>query len=387
MATGSLQVKNGKYYAVLNFKDSEGKRKQKWISLNMEVKNNKRKAEQALKELLAEYEGSDYVEPSKMLFCDFLKNWVELNKPNVQITTYDGYQHMLNKHIYPYFKEKNIKLSKIQPMDIQRYYSDKLNTGLSPNTVIKHHGIIRTALQYAVKSKLIRENIADLVDKPKRERYHAAFYTLEELNKLLDVSKGSTIETPVLFAAYYGLRRSEILGLKWEAIDFTNRTISICNKVVRGKDKNGKLSPIPQDKMKTETSRRILPLCDTIAEYLTILLEKQRENVRILGNCYNQSYSDYICVNAQGDLINPDYVTDTFGKLLEKNGLRHIRFHDLRHSCASLLVSLGYSMKDVQEWLGHSDYTLTANTYSHVDLSEKFKMIDSVNKNFTFSND
>lgn len=258
--TGSLQKKNGKYYAVLNFKDKEGKRKQKWISTGLEVKNNKRK----------------------------------------------------------------------------------------------------------------------------RERYHASFYTIDELNKLFTVIKGTQIETPVLFAAYYGLRRSEILGLKWESIDFDNKTISICNKIIRGKDDNGKLSAISQDKMKSETSRRILPLCDTISEYLTQLLEKQQENVSIMGNCYNHKYDGFICVNAKGDIINPDYVTDAFSKLLKKNGLRHIRFHDLRHSCASLLVSMGYSMKDVQEWLGHADYTLTANTYSHVDMSEKVKMANSVNEKFTF---
>ncbi len=136
--------------------------------------------------------------------------------------------------------------------------------------------------------------------------------------------------------------------------------------------------------MKSETSRRVLPLCDTIAEYLTNLSAIQKENAELMGNCYNHTYDGYICVNAMGNLISPDYVSDAFAKLLEKNGLRHIRFHDLRHSCASLLVSLGYSMKDVQEWLGHADYTLTANTYSHVDISEKVRMVNSVNEKFTF---
>lgn len=382
--TGSLQIKNGKYYAVLNFKDKEGKRKQKWISTELEVKNNKRKAEQMLNDLISEYSSSEYIEPSKDLFCDFLAKWIKLNKSKIQITTYDGYKHMLEKHIYPYFKSKGLRLNQLKPIDIQQYYSDKMNEGLSPNTVIKHHGVIRTSLQYAVKTNLVKENVADLVDKPKRERYHASFYTIDELNKLFTVIKETQIETPVLFAAYYGLRRSEILGLKWESIDFDNKTISICNKIIRGKDDNGKLSAISQDKMKSETSRRILPLCDTISEYLTKLLEKQQENVRIMGNCYNHKYDGFICVNAKGDIINPDYVTDAFSKLLKKNGLRHIRFHDLRHSCASLLVSMGYSMKDVQEWLGHADYTLTANTYSHVDMSEKVKMANSVNEKFTF---
>lgn len=382
--TGSLQVKGNTYYAVLNFKDKEGKRKQKWISTGLDVKNNKRKAEQILNELKAQYEDTDYTEPSKVLFCDYLRNWVELNKGNVQMTTYDGYIHMLNKHIYPYFKTNGIYLSKVKPMDIQRYYAAKIDEGLSPNTVIKHHGVIRTALQYAVKTNLIKENVADLVDKPKKERYYASFYTVEELNRLFEVVKGTQIETPVLLAAYYGLRRSEVLGLRWDAVDFKNKTVTICRKVVRGKDKDGKLTAVPQDKMKSETSRRSFPLCGVMLEYLSDLLEKQKYNAELMGNCYNQEFSGYICVNAVGDLIKPDYITDTFSKILAKSGLKHIRFHDLRHSCASLLVSLGFSMKDVQEWLGHADYTLTANTYSHVDTSEKVRMADAVGKKLSF---
>lgn len=382
--TGSLQEKNGKYYAVINFKNGDGKRKQKWVNLDIDVKNNKRKAEKALSNLLSEYEDESYVEPSKMLFCDFLENWIELNRPNIQVTTYDGYRHILEKHIYPYFHEKRIKLDKLTAMDIQRYYSQKIKEGLSSNTVIKHHAVIRSSLKYAVKNHFIAENIADLVDRPKKEKYYASFYSVDELNQLFAAAKGSTIETPVLLAGYYGLRRSEIIGLKWDSIDFENKIISISNKVVRAKDENGKLVSVSQDKMKSETSRRKLPLCDTIIEYLKELLKQQHRNAELLGKGYNHKYDEYVCVNPKGDLLNPDYITDVFSKLLEKSGLRHIRFHDLRHSCASFLVLLGYSMKDVQEWLGHADYTLTANTYSHVDMQEKFRMINSVNERFSF---
>lgn len=381
--TGSLQIKNGYFYAVLNFKDKEGKRKQKWVATELQERGNKRKAEQVLKDLIAEYEGSDYIEPSKKLFCDFLKEWVEMDKHNVQVTTYDGYVHMLNKHIYPYFKEKGIMLSKIKPMDIQKYYSVKLDEGLSPNTVIKHHGIIRTSLQYAVKTNLIKENIADLVDKPKKERYYASHYNLDELNELFAIAKGTTIEPCIVIASFFGLRRSEVLGVKWESIDFENKLIKICNKVVRGKDKNGKLTSIELDKMKSETSLRTLPLCDTMLEYFRKVLEQQKINAQIMGNSYIHKYDNYICVNAMGDLIKPDYVSDTFNALLKKNGLRHIRYHDLRHSCASLLVSLGFNLVEIQQWLGHADFRITANTYSHVDMKEKFRMVDCLEKNLT----
>ncbi len=238
---------------------------------------------------------------------------------------------MIAKHIYPYFKQRRILLSDIQPIDIQRYYSFKLAEGLSPNTVTKHHAVIRTTLKYAVKMKLIKENAADFVNKPKKEHYHASFYNVSELNALFEAAKGCPIETPIIFAAYYGLRRSEILGLKWDSVDFDNKIISVCNKVVRGKSENGKLVSMTLDKMKSETSRRQLPLCDTIYQYLLELKRKQAENAKLFGNCYIHTYDDYICVNPNGSLIQPDYVSDYFQKLLNKNGLRHIRFHDLRH--------------------------------------------------------
>lgn len=379
--TGSLQVKNGVYYAVLNFKDKSGKRKQKWISTELTEKGNKRKAEQVLNDLKAQYDESDYIEPSKVLFCDYLTEWIELNKNSLQVTTYDNYKHMLNKHIYPYFKEKGIVLSKLKPIDIQRYYSEKLKD-LSPNTVIKHHGIIRSSIAYAVKTNLIRTNVADLVDKPKRERYEGSAYTIDELNKLFVAAKGSSIETPILIAAFYGLRRSEVLGLTWDAIDFDNKIISIRRKVVRGYNEDGKLVTMPQNKLKSETSYRSLPLCGIIHDYLKQIKEEQEHNKQIMGNEYNHEFDDYICVNPMGALLNPDYISDVFSKLLAKNGLRHIRYHDLRHSCATLLVHLGFNLKDVQEWLGHSDFLITANTYTHVDMTEKVKMMDSVADSF-----
>jgi len=380
--TGSLQIKKNVFYAVLNFKNKEGKRKQKWICTELEVRGNKRKAEQFLNDLKSQYEESEYIEPSKMLLCDFIKEWVNNNKSNVQVTTYDRYVHMLDKHIYPYFKECGLMLAKVKPIDIQRYHTAKLAENLSPNTVIKHHAIIRSALQYAVKTNLIRENVADLVDKPKRERYQGGFYNKDELSELFKVAKGSSIEVPIIIASYYGLRRSEIIGLKWSAIDFENRLLTVCNKVVRGKDDDGKLIAMSQRKLKSETSNRTLPLCDAMIDYLISIKAQIEHNRELMGSEYNNKYDEYICVNPMGNLIQPDYVTDCFGKLLEHNKLKHIRFHDLRHSCATLLLSLGYSMKDIQEWLGHSDFMITANTYTHSDYKNKIKMINSVENLF-----
>ncbi len=377
--TGRIQEKKGYYYAILNFKDSDGKYKKKWIATGLPLKGNKRKAEQILNELLLEHGDSTYIEPSKMLFCEFVKEWVEMSKQKVQITTYDGYVHMLNKHIYPYFKEKNIKLTKLTPMDLQRYYFEK-SQSLSANTVHKHHGVIRTALELAVKSKLIKENVADLADKPKRERFIGSFYTIEELNRLFEVSKGTLLETPILLAAFYGLRRSEVLGLKWSAIDFQKRNLNVSSKVIRGINGSGTRTAIEQSKLKSETSYRTLPLCNAVYDYLEELKQKQINYSTLMGNKYNHEYDDFVCVTPMGDLIKPDYVTGAFCKLLKKHELRRIRYHDLRHSCASLLVFLGFNLKEIQEWLGHSDFLITANTYSHVDMKEKITMINTLSE-------
>jgi integrase len=223
--TGSLQEKNGMYQMVINTKDTNGKRKQKWISTGLTIKGNKRKAEQQLKEFLTEHAETGYIEPTKILFCDWVRDWVELQKPKLQATTYMNYIHLINRHVYPYFKALAIPLADIAPNAIQRYYNTKVEEGLNPNTVIKHHAVIRSALKYAVRSRLIKENPCDFVDKPKRKKYVAEFYNAEEIKQLLAVSKGTPIEVPIFIAAYFGLRRSEIAGLSWDRVDWTNIAI------------------------------------------------------------------------------------------------------------------------------------------------------------------
>jgi len=293
------------------------------------------------------------------------------------VTTYDVYAHMVEKHIYPYFKPLNVTLRNVNPAVIQKYVNDKISEGISPNTVIKQYAVIRTALQQAYRMKLIKENVCDLVEKPKRSKYHGEYYNADEINALLNVAKGSPIETPIYLATYFGLRRSEVIGMRWSAVDFTNRTIKVKHKVVVGK-KDGKVTTHATDDLKTESSYRELPLDDTLHMYLQNLKQQQNANRERNGNSHNSEYDDYICVNELGELINPDYITHYFAKIIKRNNLKRIRFHDLRHSCASLLLALGYAMKDIQEWLGHSNYQTTANLYSHVDPRNKKSMIQGL---------
>jgi len=375
--TGSLQVKNGVYYMVVNTKNAEGKRKQKWITTKLPVKGNKRKAEQQLNAYLAECTQKGYIEPSKLHFCDYLAKWVEMHKKNVQPKTHETNIRNLKRHIYPYFNAFSLNLSDVKSEAIQAYCDAKLGEGLNPNTVIRHYAIIRAALTHAYKSKMIRTNPCDWVDKPKSKKYFAEFYTPEEIKHLLGVFKGTYIEVPVYIAAYLGLRRSEVIGLRWRSVDMVNGSLTVCNKVIR-MFHEGKLTNMASNELKTESSYRILPLDETLMEMFKAIKEQQERNKQLCGNSYSKEYSDYVCVNAMGDLINPETVSKYFSKIIRKNGMKAIRYHDLRHSCASMLLSLGYSMKEIQEWLGHSNYNTTAEIYSHVDPRNKSKMIRGI---------
>lgn len=213
-------------------------------------------------------------------------------------------------------------------------------------------------------------NPADLVERPKKKNYIASFYNAEELNQLLAEIRGEKIELAVILAAFYGLRRSEVVGLKWSAIDLVNRTITIKHTVTSG-TLDGKFIEIESDRTKNKASRRTLPLVDTFYELLIRMKEQQEVHRSSYGNTYCTEYLEYIYVDILGQRITPGYITQHFPTLLEKHSFRRIRYHDLRHSCASLLLTSGVGMKEVQEWLGHSDYATTANIYSHLEYSIK----------------
>ena len=364
--TGSLQIKNENYYAVLNFRDKSGKRVQKWFNLNMPVKGNKRRAEVALTELLVQYQGYEAIEPMMLLLSQHIAQWLEANRPNIAVTTYDQYCNILNNHIRPYFDPRGITVSKLTAGDLEDYYAFKIAGGLSPNSVIKHHAVIRTALQWAVKHRYIRENVADFAEKPSHIRYHGAEpYTIQEIATLLQATANEPIAVPIFLASFYGLRRSEVLGLRWSSIDFQNGVFSISTTVVREKHGDQIVAVVRDQTTKTESSMRTLPLCPYTYQYFSNLRQYQLYQQELCGNCYDMRYTDFLCVDQMGALLQPDYITQKFQQILAKYGLRRIRFHDLRHSCATIMLYLGYTLKDIQTWLGHSNYNFTADTYIH----------------------
>lgn len=215
----------------------------------------------------------------------------------------------------------------------------------------------------------IDSNPATKLEPIKVKEYTADYYTQDELLTLMEIIKTTTIELPVIIAGVYGLRREEVIGIKWDAIDFKAKTLTIRHTVGRVKV-NGVTQFIFKDRSKSDSGYRTLPLFDFIANLLSQYQEKCKENRKIFGNTYNNEYKNYICLMENGDLMKPGYLSQTFSKVLADNDLRHIRLHDLRHSCGTLLVRNGVPIKDIQIWLGHSNFQTTLR-YAHADVEDK----------------
>lgn len=364
--------KNAKcYYCLLKWQE-DGKQKSKEVSTGVPIKgNNKRRAEKKCESIRQEYEKkyqTNKVDVYDILFIDYMKQWLESQKRLLKPSTYYGYDKVIHNHIIPFFKPKKLKLIDIAPKHIQDYYNYKLDLGLSASTIKRHHANIRKALEDALELNMIPFNVADRTKLPQVKKYQASTYNEKQISALLEASKDTPIESAILLCVYYGLRRGEVCGLRWSDVDFENRILHIANtRTTAGKE-------IFQDTAKTSSSNREFVINDEIYNYLKILRGKQAKNRLFIGGAYSDS--GFICCWDNGEPLNVDYVSQAFSKLLKNNGLPHIRFHDLRHSCATNLLKNGVDLKIIQEYLGHSTAATTANFYLHPDLEEKRKATD-----------
>jgi integrase len=266
MISGHLQEKNGRYYMVLNLKNEKQKWKPKWIATGLSVKGNKKKAESVLRETIRKYENIEAQSQGNsdnLLFSNYMLNWLELIRNSVEETTFTSYRRIVKYSVVPYFKELGVTLYELQPKHIQGYYNyllvEKKN---SATTVRRHHANIRKALQQAVKTDLIPSNPADKVEKPKQQPYIASFYNDENLNLLFEKAHGTRLELPIIVSAF----RSGVLGLKWSAIDFKNKTITIRHTVAEVEDDEGKKHLVQKDRTKNKSSYRTLPLIPQVEE-------------------------------------------------------------------------------------------------------------------------
>lgn len=401
MITGSVQINKGYYFIVFNMYNEYGKRKPEWHSTGLKVDNNERKnnqirkqAEKILNEELvrvnAENSFSNKLNNiaknskySNMLFCDYMLEWLENIKLKVVQSTYIGYEQVVKGRLCPYFKSKKIKLIDLRPRDIQDFINYLYKQRLKGSTIAHYTSNMNTALKEAVIAEIIPSNPMDRIESVKKEVYIPEFYTDDELIELIEVIKTQKLELPLTLGIIYGLRREEILGLTWNAIDFKNKSITIRKTVGRGKY-DGVTQFLIKDIPKNKSSYRTLPMFDFIADLLKKYKEKYKLNEKIFGNTYITDYKDFICLMDNGELVKPDYVDRTFSRILKENGFRHIRLHDLRHSCATLLLRNGVALPEIQKWLGHSNI-ITTQRYSHLDQNDKSIPANMIETKFNMS--
>ncbi len=361
--TGHLRAKRGIWQMVFSYLDKDGKRRQKSESTGLPEKGNKRRAQQMLdkrlKELAQQYE--PFLDDGRVLFLDFMRDWLDnVMAYKVKENTLEQYNLTFDRYISEYKPFHGLKLQDLTPPMLQSYYSEQVKAGLSPNTVRKHHANIHKCLDYAVRLGLIAFNPSAQVELPAKQKYTGATAcTPGQLQGLLQLFRGDPLETVLMLGIAYGLRRSEVCGLRWDAVDMEAGTLHICHTAVKA---NGRV--LYSDSTKTATSNRVLPLTASMREYLGSVRERQEENKRLFGRDYTDS--GYICVKPDGTPIDPDFVTHHFRRVLVANDVPIIRFHDLRHSAVNTLRKGGCDVKDIQAWLGHSDVSTTLNVYGHI---------------------
>ena len=373
----SVQSKKGRLYAVMQVK-KDGTTKPVWRALGLPEGANKTKVNKAFREVVAQYEQEFWEEqerggrpPADIPVYDYLVSYLKRVEPELQKNTIVSYRSMTNGKIRRYFQRRpQLTVGNLKPQDIQDFYQSLFADGVVANTVIHYHALLRRAFQQAFKEERIDANPFDRVGRPKKNKFHGENYTQEELLTLLHLARGDVIYPAILLAGAMGLRRSEALGVRWSRIDWEKRTVLLDTKIVEYRE-NGKKKVEPVEEMKNKSSRRTLPLPDPVVEMLQVQKDHREVYRKMFQGSYSTQYLDYVCVNQLGELLRPSYVTDHFRELLEKYGLRHIRFHDLRHTFASLLINQDVPLINVSNFLGHSDLSTTANIYAHLDKASK----------------
>lgn len=385
--TGCVAERNGVYYVRLSYYDRNHKRRDKFISTGLSGRGAKKRATAMVEQLIEKYkylEKSDH--PAKM--ADYLIMWKNLRKSEVAETTYDGYHTYIDRHLVPYFRDLNLNIQDITAghiLDYVNYLSsdggrkDNKIGGQSNTSIRKIISILRQVFEYAVLYGDIKINPAIQVPLPKttnKKDERQVFLTSEDAQKMLDAFQNEEIGPIVYVTLYYGLRKSEALGLRWQAVDFDANTITINHTVVG----NGHI--VRKDTTKTYTSRRTYELLPDVKALLLKLKVQQDDYKHRLGSSYHMN--DYIFKNPNGVPYRPDSLTRSFKRALARHGLPQMRYHDLRHSTASILVDKGWDINDIKEWLGHADISTTANIYAHISHRHKVSLAKSLNGALSF---
>jgi integrase len=385
--TGCVALRKDVYYVRLTYYDHKHARKDKWISTGLSGRGAKQKAMAMIDTMIEKYSYLEKSEhPAKM--ADYLLMWKELQANEVAETTYDGYHTYIDRHLVPYFKDLDLNIQDINARHIFDYVNylsrdggrkDNKIGGQSNTSIRKIISILRKVFDYAVLYGDIKINPAQQVPLPKKvnkKNERQVFLTAEDAQKMLDAFRDEEIGPIVFVTLYYGLRKSEALGLRWQAVDFNANTITINHTVVGGSH------IVAKDSTKSYCSKRTYQLLPDVKDLLLKLKDQQEGYKRRLGPGYHDN--DYIFKNPNGMPYRPDSLTRSFKRALERHGLPQMRYHDLRHSTASILVDKGWDINDIKEWLGHADISTTANIYAHISHRKKVSLAQDLDKTLKF---
>jgi integrase len=288
---------------------------------------------------------------------EYLENWLEnSHKPTVRLSTYLNYQKLLRNYLIPGLGK--ITLQKLSPQQVQAFYSQKIRDGLSPKTVTNIHGVLHKAIENAVKWNLLPRNVCDAVTPPRVPRKELNFLTKEQAHTLLKEVKAHRLEALLTLAITTGMRRGELLALRWQDIDFKGGSLQVKRALSYTKE-YGYMETEP----KTARSRRTIQLPAFVIDILTQHRDRQAMQQSEAGDVWVSK--GLVFTNAWGDYYSPSTMLKAFNRFLVKVGLPHMRFHDLRHSAATVLLAMKVHPKVVQEILGHSQITTTMDIYSH----------------------
>lgn len=349
----------GHWAIVLDVRDpTTGKRKRKWHSFQ----GTKRQAQTESARLISELQGGGYMEPTKMTFVQFLDQWLGHIKAQVSPRTHERYTEIVKKNIAPVLGA--VHLSKLRPTQIASAYSKALlegrrdgSGGLSPNTVLYMHRLIKQALAHAVRWEIISRSPADVVDPPKIERTTMITYDMTQTAELLEVARGTRLLVPVILGILCGLRRGEIVALRWRQVDLANAQLAVVASAEQTRE------GVRYKQPKTGRARTVA-LSPIVVEELRAHQLRQAEELLRLG--VRQNDTTFLYTREDGGPVQPRSLTHAWNQMLAKTTLPRIRFHDLRHAHATHLLSSGIHPKVASERLGHSKVGITLDLYSHV---------------------
>lgn len=338
----------------LGFDPKTGKRRQMRISASS-VKELRRRWLDTQQKV----HSGTYVEPTTEMTADYLTRWLAAIKPTIRPASYDRYRRVVEKQITPALGR--IPLAKLTPLQVQDWYAALIAAGRSTTTVSLYHGILHRALDQAVKWGMLTRNVCDAVDAPRPNNPEMRTWTAEQARVFLAATADDELAAFWRLALYTGMRRGELLALRWADVDFERGTLSVRRTLTRGE------SGLVFGEPKSSAGRRSVAIPEPVVATLRTHRARQAERRLKAGPAWQDH--DLVFERGDGTVLHPNVVTHTFPRLARRHGLPVIRLHDLRHTAATLMLANGEHPRIVQERLGHSDVSMTLNRYSHVTES------------------